>query len=185
MASPCVILRVWHPTTGSTGPRVGVVSAWAKSKNVFRMTRVVPLLVSPPLRMVASMLCLNMFEDHMFQKIVSEQHLYIVIVYGVETTQPVEPVVRCCSAGTEARDALRNHRFATGRPLGTSGVATEQPDRPSNVPGTRGAGREAQRPPDGDQRLRRGTPAPTAPPRWARLRAGGTVRRPVDLAGTP
>ena len=60
-----------------------------------------------------------------------------MIVYGVEKTQPVEPVepvVRCCSAGTEARDALRNHGFATGRPMGTSGVATEQPDRPSNVP---------------------------------------------------
>ena len=79
-----------------------------------------------------------MFEDHLLQKkFVSEQHLHIVIVYGVEKTQPVEPVepvVRCCSAGTEARDALRNHGFATGRPMGTSGVATEQPDRPSNVP---------------------------------------------------
>ena len=84
-----------------------------------------------------------MFEDHLLQKkFVSEQHLHIVIVYGVEKTQPVEPVepvVRCCSAGTEARDALRNHGFATGRPMGTSGVATEQPDRPQRTSGTRGA----------------------------------------------
>ena len=46
-----------------------------------------------------------------------KQHFHIVIVHGVEKTQPVEPVepvVRCCNARIEAIDPLYNHGFATG-----------------------------------------------------------------------
>ena len=46
LASPCIILRVGSPTTGSTGPRVGVVPLPDAKQNVFRMSRLAPL-VSP------------------------------------------------------------------------------------------------------------------------------------------
>ena len=46
MASPCILLRVRAPTTGSTGPRVGVVPLPGAEQNVFRLARLAPL-VSP------------------------------------------------------------------------------------------------------------------------------------------
>ena len=44
MASPCILVRVRAPTTGSTGPRVGVVPLPGAEQKRFRMARLAPLV---------------------------------------------------------------------------------------------------------------------------------------------
>ena len=129
-----------HWSTGWGCKRLGGI------RKHFRMTRVLPLLVSLP---TAPPGCFDVglshlsalrggciappgglfyiFEDNHLQKKnpFLKQHFHFVVVHGVEKTQPVEPVepvVRCCKARTGARDALYDHGSATGQPVETSGV---------------------------------------------------------------
>ena len=119
MASPCIILQVEAPTTGTMGPRVRIESAWAKSKNIFRVTRVVPLLVSPPLLMVTSMLgsvtSLHQCGSCFVHRVAS--FIYIVKIINFKKKIVSETTLSFCGCPRRRENPARGTRGTRGSQL--------------------------------------------------------------------
>ena len=208
LPSPCTVLRVRGPTTGSTGPRVGVASSRAQSKTFFAWPWVVPLPVSlsTPQCCLDVWLCqlcamswllrsaqrpLSYYEIIKFQKtFVSEQNFRIGTSHSVRQN-PARGTRGTRGSQQRCKDKRQEHtlqpRVRHGPTRGdpwnaaTSGAKDSSIPVAPVVPSARGT----QRPPAAGQRLKRGMPTPTARPRWVCVCTGGKVIRPDDLADTP